>query len=220
MIDVRGDRRFSGHGPLRRSARFDRVELAKQAGITRVEQIRLLARRAIENLRQHVGQSRVERRESVVVIDSPTCAFRRRADRRSAAGRGRPILESPGPRRPVRCNGWSSRLSCGEHALLGRKPQAPDRAGGSARHVPRVLPRGTRRRCDGQSRQDATRLVLTSYIPRLFHRQNCFVICVLHLTRDSRRCNHVTIQMELPESDDETFHFCHAGTACFQSKRV
>ena len=48
--------RFSGHGPLRRRARFDRVELAEQAGITGVEQIRLLARRAIENLHQHVGQ--------------------------------------------------------------------------------------------------------------------------------------------------------------------
>ena len=34
--------------------RFDRVELAKQAGITWVEQIRFLARRAIENLRRHV----------------------------------------------------------------------------------------------------------------------------------------------------------------------
>jgi hypothetical protein len=56
VIDVRGDCRFSGHGPPRRRARVDRVELAKQAGITRVEQIRLLARRAIEDLRQHVGQ--------------------------------------------------------------------------------------------------------------------------------------------------------------------
>src|SRR5262249_40867126 len=60
VIDVRGDGRFSGHGPLRRRARFDRVELAKQAGITSVEQIRLLAWRAIENLRQHVGQSTLE----------------------------------------------------------------------------------------------------------------------------------------------------------------
>ncbi len=49
MIDVGGDRRFSGHGPLRRRARVDRVELAKQAGITGVEQISLLARRAVEN---------------------------------------------------------------------------------------------------------------------------------------------------------------------------
>ena len=31
--------------------------------------------------------------------------------------------------------------------------------------------------------------------------------------------DHLTIQMETPESEDETFHFCHAGTACFQSKR-
>src|SRR5262249_19156581 len=46
VIDMRGDCRFSGHGPLRRRARFDRVELAKQAGITGVEQIRFLARRA------------------------------------------------------------------------------------------------------------------------------------------------------------------------------
>jgi len=56
VIDVRGDGRFSGHGPLRRRARADRVELAKQAGIAGVVEIRLLARRAIEDLRQHVGQ--------------------------------------------------------------------------------------------------------------------------------------------------------------------
>jgi cobalt-zinc-cadmium efflux system protein len=31
--------------------------------------------------------------------------------------------------------------------------------------------------------------------------------------------DHLTIQMETPDSEDETFHFCHAGTACFQSKR-
>ncbi len=32
--------------------------------------------------------------------------------------------------------------------------------------------------------------------------------------------DHLTIQMETPDSEDETFHFCHAGTACFQSKRA
>jgi cobalt-zinc-cadmium efflux system protein len=29
--------------------------------------------------------------------------------------------------------------------------------------------------------------------------------------------DHLTIQMETPEFEDETFHFCHAGTACFRS---
>lgn len=32
--------------------------------------------------------------------------------------------------------------------------------------------------------------------------------------------DHLTIQMETPDFEDETFHFCHAGTACFQSKRT
>ncbi len=32
--------------------------------------------------------------------------------------------------------------------------------------------------------------------------------------------DHLTIQMETPDFEDETFHFCHAATACFQSKRV
>ena len=31
--------------------------------------------------------------------------------------------------------------------------------------------------------------------------------------------DHLTIQMETPDSEDETFHFCHAGTACFRSRR-
>jgi len=31
--------------------------------------------------------------------------------------------------------------------------------------------------------------------------------------------DHLTIQMETPDFEDETFHFCHAGTACFQSSR-
>lgn len=31
--------------------------------------------------------------------------------------------------------------------------------------------------------------------------------------------DHLTIQMETPEFDDDTFHFCHAGTACFRSER-
>lgn len=30
--------------------------------------------------------------------------------------------------------------------------------------------------------------------------------------------DHLTIQMETGESADETFHFCHAGTACFKSE--
>lgn len=31
--------------------------------------------------------------------------------------------------------------------------------------------------------------------------------------------DHLTIQLETPEFEDETFHFCHAGTACFRSTR-
>ncbi|HEV2913943.1 MAG TPA: cation diffusion facilitator family transporter [Pyrinomonadaceae bacterium] len=31
--------------------------------------------------------------------------------------------------------------------------------------------------------------------------------------------DHLTIQMETPEFEDDTFHFCHAGTACFRSAR-
>ena len=31
--------------------------------------------------------------------------------------------------------------------------------------------------------------------------------------------DHLTIQMETPDFEDETYHFCHAGTACFRSKR-
>jgi cobalt-zinc-cadmium efflux system protein len=31
--------------------------------------------------------------------------------------------------------------------------------------------------------------------------------------------DHLTIQMETPDYEDETFHFCHAGTACFRSER-
>ncbi|HEX3184383.1 MAG TPA: cation diffusion facilitator family transporter [Pyrinomonadaceae bacterium] len=31
--------------------------------------------------------------------------------------------------------------------------------------------------------------------------------------------DHLTIQMETPDCEDETFHFCHAGTACFRSDR-
>ncbi len=30
--------------------------------------------------------------------------------------------------------------------------------------------------------------------------------------------DHLTIQMETPDFEDETFHFCHAGTACFRSE--
>ena len=30
---------------------------------------------------------------------------------------------------------------------------------------------------------------------------------------------HLTIQMETGDHEDETFHFCHAGTACFSSTR-
>jgi cobalt-zinc-cadmium efflux system protein len=31
--------------------------------------------------------------------------------------------------------------------------------------------------------------------------------------------DHLTIQLETPNVEDETFHFCHAGTACFRSTR-
>jgi cobalt-zinc-cadmium efflux system protein len=31
--------------------------------------------------------------------------------------------------------------------------------------------------------------------------------------------DHLTIQMETPDFEDETFHFCHAATACFRSER-
>jgi cobalt-zinc-cadmium efflux system protein len=31
--------------------------------------------------------------------------------------------------------------------------------------------------------------------------------------------DHLTIQMETPDFEDETFHFCHAGTACFRAER-
>jgi cobalt-zinc-cadmium efflux system protein len=31
--------------------------------------------------------------------------------------------------------------------------------------------------------------------------------------------DHLTIQLETPDFEDETFHFCHAGTACFRSAR-
>jgi cobalt-zinc-cadmium efflux system protein len=30
---------------------------------------------------------------------------------------------------------------------------------------------------------------------------------------------HVTLQMETEDFEDETFHFCHAGTACFSSEK-
>ena len=32
--------------------------------------------------------------------------------------------------------------------------------------------------------------------------------------------DHLTIQMETPDFEDETFHFCNNGTACFKSERV
>lgn len=31
--------------------------------------------------------------------------------------------------------------------------------------------------------------------------------------------DHLTIQLETPDFEDETFHFCHAGTACFRTAR-
>jgi cobalt-zinc-cadmium efflux system protein len=31
--------------------------------------------------------------------------------------------------------------------------------------------------------------------------------------------NHLTIQMETPDYEDEAFHFCHTGIACFRSER-
>src|SRR5260370_39535556 len=45
VIGVRGDRRFSVHGPLRLRASFDRFELANQATIPPIESIRLLTLR-------------------------------------------------------------------------------------------------------------------------------------------------------------------------------
>jgi cobalt-zinc-cadmium efflux system protein len=33
------------------------------------------------------------------------------------------------------------------------------------------------------------------------------------------RIDHLTIQMETSEFEDEQFHFCHSGTACFRSSR-
>lgn len=32
--------------------------------------------------------------------------------------------------------------------------------------------------------------------------------------------DHLTIQMETTEFEDDTFHFCHAGTACFRSDKT
>ncbi len=32
--------------------------------------------------------------------------------------------------------------------------------------------------------------------------------------------DHLTIQMETEDFEDETFHFCHAGTACFRSEKT
>lgn len=31
--------------------------------------------------------------------------------------------------------------------------------------------------------------------------------------------DHLTLQMETPDFEDDTYHFCHAGTACFRSQR-
>ena len=31
--------------------------------------------------------------------------------------------------------------------------------------------------------------------------------------------DHLTLQMETPDFEDDTFHFCHADTACFRSER-
>ena len=38
--------------------------------------------------------------------------------------------------------------------------------------------------------------------------------------QDQFGVDHLTIQMETPDFEDETFHFCHAGAACFKSDRV
>lgn len=37
--------------------------------------------------------------------------------------------------------------------------------------------------------------------------------------RDRFGVEHLTLQMETSDSADDTFHFCHAGTACFRSER-
>jgi len=36
---------------------------------------------------------------------------------------------------------------------------------------------------------------------------------------DRFRIDHLTIQMETDEFEDEPFHFCHSGTACFRSSK-
>jgi cobalt-zinc-cadmium efflux system protein len=37
--------------------------------------------------------------------------------------------------------------------------------------------------------------------------------------REQFGVDHLTIQMETADFEDETYHFCHAGTACFRSER-
>ena len=44
-------------------------------------------------------------------------------------------------------------------------------------------------------------------------------ILVAQVDVDRFGLDHLTIQMETPDFEDETFHFCHAGTACFRSAR-
>ncbi len=86
VIDVRGDRWFSGDGLPGSGARVDRVELAKQAGIAGVEQIRLVARRTIEDLGQHVRQRALKDRVGGVHRSS-WCRTRRDATYASTGAR-------------------------------------------------------------------------------------------------------------------------------------
>jgi len=51
VIDMSRDWRPAGRELLRRHCSVDRVELAEQAGITRVEHVRFACRRAVEQLR-------------------------------------------------------------------------------------------------------------------------------------------------------------------------
>src|SRR5262249_29293053 len=62
VIDLGGDGGLAGHWPRRGGSRVDRVELAEQAGLTRVKEVRRTARRAVEDLGQHVGQGGLEDR--------------------------------------------------------------------------------------------------------------------------------------------------------------
>ena len=67
VIDMRSDRRLSGHGPSRRRAGVDRVELPKQARVAWVEQIRFLAGRAFDRQVWVYRQRFAQMREPAVI---------------------------------------------------------------------------------------------------------------------------------------------------------